>query len=131
MKPSKSSANAKIKRDSNVHSCGRSHIEFDRVSASIVNLSARVVRISCVPFHAIHLYLRSDNGTEFCPLDSNVSVCGTTYVDNLAADVFSLSITIGPNHQEVRVACFLLEITFHCFEILFCAADELGLRSYL
>lgn len=74
--------------------------------------------------HAIALHLRSDNGTELGSLDSNVPVCTTADGSDLAPDVFSFSITIGPDHQEVRIAGFLLEIAFHLLEVLFRQANE-------
>ena len=70
-------------------------------------------------YHVVELYSRGNNSTELGSLDTNVSVCPTTYVDNLAAYMFSFSIAIGPDHQEVCIAGFLQKVAFDLLEFLF------------
>lgn len=53
------------------------------------------------------------DGAEPGSPDYNIRFGFPTYSYNLPSDVFTLSITVSPNHQGVRTACFVHQISFY------------------
>ena len=67
--------------------------------------------------------LRSDDRTESRPFHHYIPVCPLTHFSDFRSDMFSFPITIGPNHQQVGIPSFVLEIPFHIFEFLASVRD--------
>lgn len=58
------------------------------------------------------------DGTESCPFYDNVSLCSSTDTNDFQADMFSLSITIRPDHQCVGVSGLSEKVIFDCLLVL-------------
>jgi hypothetical protein len=63
-------------------------------------------------------HIRSNDGAETSTLHSDVAIALEANSRNLRTDVFSLSITIGPNHKQVGSSRFGLEIALDLFKVL-------------
>lgn len=59
-----------------------------------------------------------NNGTETSPLHPDIGLDSPTNVDNLHPNVFTLSITIRPNHQGSYSPCLGHQVILHCFQII-------------
>jgi hypothetical protein len=62
--------------------------------------------------------LRSDDSTESSPLDDDIPITLPTHIRNFWSNMFSFSITIRPDHDHIRSASFILEVSLDWFQAL-------------
>jgi len=111
----KSCPHFQVQNDTSLDGIRLSLIECNRMLSSGMNLPEAHMSVNTWSTQGDIL---GDNSAEPCPFNGDIPLGLLTDSSNFSPDVLSLSITICPYHQHIRIPCLSLQVLRNSFLVI-------------